>query len=278
MAEQTDNRDMTDEPDRQDLEDRVEQLESTISKILPSRRDALKLGGAALVGGAAMSGTASAGDESKGTIGTANDPVDVESEDISNADTVTTQDLVVNGSATGRFALEQIENGFIFAGNKSGSDAEARLSNALSDASSGAAIVLENANYNTQRTISLSKITLLGLGNFNSGPVFGDGLILDAPSIAVDGVFLAGSGQIFDLEMNAEQCVIKNSFFGNDSKGVLIDDRNNMFVNNFFRNNTVELTSNANACIVDGNGAWGISSSAMSVINNGTANVIGDNV
>jgi len=101
MAEQTHNRDMSDEADRQDLEDRVDQLETTISKMLPSRRDALKLGGAALVGGAAMSGSASAGTQQAGTIGTANDPVDVESEDISNADTVTTQDLVVNGTATG---------------------------------------------------------------------------------------------------------------------------------------------------------------------------------
>jgi len=94
---------MSEEPDRQDLEDRVEQLESTISKMLPSRRDALKLGGAALVGGAAMSGSASAGTQQAGTIGTANDPVDDESEDITNADTVTTQDLVVNGTATGPF-------------------------------------------------------------------------------------------------------------------------------------------------------------------------------
>jgi len=92
---------MSDEPERQDLEDRVDQLESTISKMLPGRRDALKLGGAALVGGAAMSGSASAGTSQAGTIGTANDPVDVESEDINNADTVTTQDLVVNGTATG---------------------------------------------------------------------------------------------------------------------------------------------------------------------------------
>jgi len=92
---------MSDEPDRQDLEDRVDQLESTISKMLPSRRDALKLGGAALVGGAAMSGSASAGTQQAGTIGTANDPVDVESEDINNADTVTTQDLAVNGSIDG---------------------------------------------------------------------------------------------------------------------------------------------------------------------------------
>jgi len=95
---------MSDETDRQDLEDRVDQLESTIEKMLPSRRDALKLGGAALVGGAAMSGSASAGTQQTGTIGTDNNPVDVESEDINNADTVTTQDLVVNGTATGPFS------------------------------------------------------------------------------------------------------------------------------------------------------------------------------
>jgi len=92
---------MSDKPDRQDLEDRVEQLESTISQMLPSRRDALKLGGAALVVGAAMTGSASAGTQQAGTIGTANNPVDVESEDINNADTVTTENLVVNNTATG---------------------------------------------------------------------------------------------------------------------------------------------------------------------------------
>jgi len=95
---------MSDEPARQDLEDRIDELEQTVAKMLPGRRDALKLGGAALVGGAAMSGSASAGTQQVGTIGTANDPVDVESEDINNADTVTTQDLVVNGTATGPFS------------------------------------------------------------------------------------------------------------------------------------------------------------------------------
>jgi len=101
MAEQTNNRDMSDEPDRQDLEHRVDQLESTISKMLPSRRDALKLGGAALVGGAAMSGAASAqpGDQDgeAGVIGTDNSPVDIEASDIE------VDDLVVNNTATGPF-------------------------------------------------------------------------------------------------------------------------------------------------------------------------------
>jgi len=106
MAEETHNRDMSDEPDRQHLENRIDELEQAVAKMLPSRRDALKLGGAALVGGAAMSGTASAGNESEGTIGTSGSPVDIESEDINNADTMTTQDLVVNGTATGPFGAD----------------------------------------------------------------------------------------------------------------------------------------------------------------------------
>jgi len=109
---------MTDEKTQQ-LENRIDKLESTIEKMMPSRRDALKMGGAALVGGAAMSGTASAGTNQVGTIGSQASPVDLESEDINNADTVTTdtldsttqnnsgtvttQDLVVNGTATGEF-------------------------------------------------------------------------------------------------------------------------------------------------------------------------------
>jgi len=93
---------MTDDKTRQ-LENRIDKLESTIEKMMPSRRDALKMGGAALVGGAAMSGTASAGTNEVGTIGSQASPVDLESEDINNADTVTTQDLVVNGTATGPF-------------------------------------------------------------------------------------------------------------------------------------------------------------------------------
>jgi len=109
---------MTDEKTQQ-LENRIDKLESTIKKMMPSRRDTLKMGGAALVGGAAMSGTASAGTSQVGTIGSQSSPVDLESEDINNADTVTTdtldsttqnnsgtvttQDLVVNGTATGPF-------------------------------------------------------------------------------------------------------------------------------------------------------------------------------
>jgi len=87
----------------QRLEDRIDELEATIKKMLPGRRDALKLGGAAALGAAAFSGTASAGSSQVGTIGGAGNLVDVEAEDINVDDTLTTEDLVVNGTATGPF-------------------------------------------------------------------------------------------------------------------------------------------------------------------------------
>jgi len=109
MGEQTHNTDMTDEPDRQELEDRIDELEQTIAKMLPGRRDALKLGGAALIGGAAMSGTASAGTSSTGTIGTANDPVDVVLEDASGVDTINGDNIVTVLDGTNETGDYQIQ-------------------------------------------------------------------------------------------------------------------------------------------------------------------------
>jgi len=95
---------MDDESDKiSRLEDRIEQLEATTKKMMPTRRDALKFGGAAAIGAAAMSGTASAGSSQVGTIGDASNLVDVEAEDIEVSDTLTVQDIVVNGTATGPF-------------------------------------------------------------------------------------------------------------------------------------------------------------------------------
>jgi hypothetical protein len=80
---------MVDESDTiAQLEDRIEQLEATIAKMLPGRRDAMKLGGAAVIGAAAMSGTASAGSSQVGTIGDGNNLVDIHAEDLFNVDTI----------------------------------------------------------------------------------------------------------------------------------------------------------------------------------------------
>ena len=87
-----DTADMDKDEKIQRLEDRIDELEATVRKMLPSRRDALKLGGAAAVGAAAMSGTASADvgqlDDQVGTIGDSSNLVDIHAEQIFDLDTI----------------------------------------------------------------------------------------------------------------------------------------------------------------------------------------------
>jgi len=82
------------------LETRIDELEETIRQLLPSRRDALKLGGAAVIGATAMSGTASAGSSQVGTIGDGSNLVDVHAEDLFNVDTINGDNLVTSGEST----------------------------------------------------------------------------------------------------------------------------------------------------------------------------------
>jgi len=76
----------------QRLEDRIDELEATVRKMLPSRRDALKLGGAAAVGAAAFSGTASADvgglNDQVRAIGEKSNLVDIQGEQIIDPDTI----------------------------------------------------------------------------------------------------------------------------------------------------------------------------------------------
>jgi len=87
------------------LEDRIDQLEATIAKMLPGRRDAMKLGGAAVIGAAAMSGTASAADDTNqvGTIGDASNNVDIFVESVAFSDENKLRTIEVDGTdADGR--------------------------------------------------------------------------------------------------------------------------------------------------------------------------------
>ena len=82
----------------QRLEARIDELEATIKKMLPSRRDAMKMGGAAAIGAAAFSGTASAGSSQVGTIGDKDASpaqlVDIHAEDVYIEDTLNDDALV----------------------------------------------------------------------------------------------------------------------------------------------------------------------------------------
>jgi len=96
-----------------ELEDRIEELEATIRKMLPGRRDAMKLGGAAALGAAAMSGTASAGSSQVGTIGDASNLVDIEAEDVNVSDTI--NGASVSGAAAGEALTSDGSGGLAFA-------------------------------------------------------------------------------------------------------------------------------------------------------------------
>jgi len=96
-----------------ELENRIEQLEATTKKMMPTRRDALKYGGAAAIGAAAMSGTASAGSSQIGTIGDASNLVDVEAEDINVSDTI--NGASVSGAAAGEALTSDGSGGLTFA-------------------------------------------------------------------------------------------------------------------------------------------------------------------
>jgi len=105
---------MDDESDKiSRLEDRIEQLEATTKKMMPTRRDALKFGGAAAIGAAAMSGTASAGSSQVGTIGDSNNLVDVEAEDINVSDSI--NGASVSGAANGEALTSDGSGGLTFA-------------------------------------------------------------------------------------------------------------------------------------------------------------------
>jgi len=79
---------MTDDPDTAELENRIDELEATIQRMMPNRREVIGMAGAGLAGAGLMSGTASAGTNQVGTIGTSNDPVDVVLEDATGVDTI----------------------------------------------------------------------------------------------------------------------------------------------------------------------------------------------
>jgi len=82
---ETDTNTNTDEPTKAELHDRVRKLESTVQRMMPSRRDALRMG-AAGIGGAAGLGAASQSAEastgSAGTIGSSGSRPDLLVDDI----------------------------------------------------------------------------------------------------------------------------------------------------------------------------------------------------
>jgi len=64
----------TDEPSKAELHERVEQLESTVAKMMPSRRDALRMGAVGLAGAVGVGAASQSADASTGSAGDIGDP------------------------------------------------------------------------------------------------------------------------------------------------------------------------------------------------------------
>jgi len=89
---ETDTNTNTDEPSKAELHDRVKQLESTVEKLMPSRRDALRMGAAGLAGAVglgAASQTAEASTGSAGTIGSSGSRPDLLADRVSISEVAT---------------------------------------------------------------------------------------------------------------------------------------------------------------------------------------------
>jgi len=172
-----------------------------------SKREFLKAAGvlgtgAVLGGGAAsqMTGDAQAAAstvDGDGDIGTPDNPEDVYADAVAVFDGASNQigSFDETGITTPSVDTEQVSSGTHYAGAHAGSSPDARLGNALSAASDGDTIVLENATYVTNRTFTTAA-RLNALGSDVSG-----GSTLDAQwtfdvRAWVNGIRLEGSGEI----------------------------------------------------------------------------------
>jgi hypothetical protein len=149
MADSTDDDDLRARV--AELEQRVENQQATISKLLPGRRGVLKAGGLLAGGGVLGALTADrAAADVVGQVGTDADRVDVFAGAV-DANSVSTRDL---------------SNDYYYAGGFDGTDPDARLDAALSAADSGGRIYLENDVYTVDRTIDSGRYYITGTNGF----------------------------------------------------------------------------------------------------------------
>lgn len=221
----------SDEPSKAELKERVDQLEATVQKMLPSRRQALKGIGAAgtgavlgglLTGGAAGQQFGSA----QGQVGTDSTPVsEVVAADVT-AQTVSTE------------SAELGDNDIWFAGN------ESQLASIKPELFPGDVLVLGAADFTTDRTFS-ERLKVVGTGSFTNGTriqadwTFDDRItirdieFLDAGQrVTLNGqgssVIGGGGGSSSEWFVNADDCIVThlNSCsvtFASGTSGGLVD-------------------------------------------------------
>jgi len=239
-----------DEPTKAELHERVQQLESTVEKLMPSRRDALRMGAAGLAGAAglgAASQSADASTGSAGTIGSTSDRPDLIADDV---------------------GPRSIADDYLYAGEFSGNDPDTRLDNAIADASGGDVIYLENDSYTSSRTIPKT-VALKGIGGLGFDPpgtFLSSGVTwtLQGRGSSVRGINLNNVTDTLIADTQEIQFAHIVGIENND-----IEIRSGGCIVSLCREIEVTLTSGSADCIVD-------TISALTVTDNGTGNVIGD--
>jgi hypothetical protein len=160
--------------------------------------------------------------------------------------------------------MQKIDDDRLYAGAFSGSDPDVRLSNAISKASSGDTIHLENGLYDSDLTVtkplsfigsapefSGTEITGITTWDFNS-PVNVRNLAITSNDVTLN--FLGDSSRLCDI----------NSFLNAN-----INVSGQRFRGYGIRQSIITFQSASKLCIID-------SSTQVSVIDNGSSNLIGD--
>jgi len=293
----------TDDDDAATLRERVRELEATVAQqqdtieqLMPSRR-AILAGGAGLVGGAALTGQASA-QSAAGQVGTASEPVDVEAFDvtvqngldmadntISNVNGLTASSAVIGGTVTatdvntdsvntdsasvtnqldaGSVNTETIGSERYYAGSYDGGDPDARLDNALSAASTGDVIYLENAGYLNTHTISTDGLTIFGTAARQRGTQINGGITVSADYVEFIDLYWNGGTH----QLNGASNSIRRGSINSGGADITIDGV--LSIVEGVMGGSVTLGSNSIQCVVD-------SCAAFSVTDNGSNNVVGD--
>jgi len=238
--ETTDN---TDEPSKAELHDRVEKLESTVAKMMPSRRDALKFGAAGLAGAAGLSATsqsAEASTGSAGTIGSTSDRPDLLGDEID------ASQLTLGPNNEYRTAFTDSE-----------------LTDALNAASQGDHVRLGSEDFTQNRTITTDFITISGTGPMFTGSNIKGDWTLDGEIIIQD-LSLGGTAQI---TINQQRCRLSGLTLGG-SVTVTVNANKVMISDIIGSSTSVTFASGTSKGIID-------SSTGVTVTDNGS-NTIGD--
>ena len=160
-----------------------------------------------------------------------------------------TYDDTINDSPGGEFESVttegvRINEEYLWASSYNGADADARLTNALSDATNGDCIHLENATYSSDRSIT-TRITLIGpAGNFSGIDISGT-WTFDTPQVTVKRVRFS-----VDPAFNQNRTRFNEVMFNaNITNGGM---NNQSYVACDFNSNSLTLESGSSNCIVDG--------------------------